>query len=243
MKLTAIIQARMSSTRLPGKVLKQIGPRSMLAWVVRRTQQARLIDQVVVATTSEPGDEPIVQECAALGVPVYRGSKLDVLDRYYQATLQAKAEAVVRITSDCPLIDPGVADEVCQAFLSARPDYASNRINRRYPRGLDCEVVTMAALERTWREAAKDYERVHVTPYIYDNPDQFQIVSVENPIDYSQYRWTVDTPEDLAFVRAVTERLGFDLSAGWQRILDLVEKEPALAEINSHIFQKKIDEC
>ncbi len=243
MKNTAIIQARMSSTRLPGKVLRMIGSKSMLAWTVTRTQQARSVDEVVVATTTDPEDEQVVKECKRLGVPVYRGSKLDVLDRYFRTALMVKAETVVRITSDCPFIDPEVVDELCGKFHSGIYDYGSNRLKHRYPRGLDTEVISFESLERAWLDADRDYQRVHVTPYFYDNPEIFSILSVVCPEDYSKHRWTVDTYDDLLFVRNVMEKLGFNLNVSWRDILAQVEKEPSLAEINSHICQKNTKDC
>jgi spore coat polysaccharide biosynthesis protein SpsF len=242
MNIVAIIQARMGSTRLPGKVLKDIGGETMLARVVKRTQRATSLSQVVVATTTSLADAAIVTECVRLKVPVFRGDEEDVLDRYYQAGQAHKADAVVRITSDCPLIDPGVVDQVVQAFLDARPDYASNTLERTYPRGVDTEVVTMTALHRAWREAREPYQRVHVTPYFYQNPQLFRLLSVKADADYSRYRWTVDTSEDLAFVQTVYTRLGNDDAISWRAVLTLLESEPVLAELNRYIQQKELSE-
>jgi spore coat polysaccharide biosynthesis protein SpsF len=161
MNIVAVIQARMGSTRLPGKVLRDIGGKTMLARVVRRMQCAASLSQVVVATTTSPADKAIVAECERLGIPAFRGDEQDVLDRYYQAAQAHRADVVVRVTSDCPLIDPGVVDEVVRAFLDAEPDYASNTLERTYPRGLDTEVMTMAALARAWREAQEPYQHAH----------------------------------------------------------------------------------
>jgi spore coat polysaccharide biosynthesis protein SpsF len=241
-RVIAIIQARLGSTRLPGKVLQDIGGATMLARVVRRAQRATSLSQVVVATTTSPADEAIVAECAHLGVPIFRGDEQDVLDRYYRAAQAYQAQVVVRITSDCPLIDPGVVDKVVGAFLDARPDYASNCLERTYPRGLDTEVMTLAALERTWLQAGEPYQRAHVTPYLYQNPDLFKLLSVTGDWDHSHYRWTVDTPEDLAFVREVYDRLGNADSIAWTDVLALLEREPALTELNRAIQQKALHE-
>jgi spore coat polysaccharide biosynthesis protein SpsF len=238
----AIIQARIGSTRLPGKVLKDIGGRTMLARVVRRTRRATLLDEVVVATTVKTADEAIVAECVRLGVPVFRGDEQDVLDRYYRAAQAHQAQAVVRITSDCPLIEPRVIDKVLRAFLDARPDYASNSLGRTYPRGLDTEVMTLSALEHAWRQAQDAFERVHVTPYLYRNPKLFKLLSVTNDQNYGDYRWTVDTPEDLTFVRQVYERLGNDDSIGWTDVLALLAREPALVGLNRDVRQKALHE-
>ena len=240
MKIIAIIQARMGSTRLPGKVLQDIGGETMLARVARRTQRASLLDGVLVATTTQTADDAIAAECGRLRLPVYRGSEDDVLDRYYQAAQAAQADAVARITSDCPFIDPAVIDKVVSAFLRERPDYASNFIKRTYPRGLDTEIMRFAALEQAWREAAETYQRAHVTPYIHQQPDKFRLLSVENETDASRYRWTVDTADDLAFARAVYRRLGNDDSFGWLDALALLRREPELAELNRHIQQKSL---
>lgn len=238
--VVAIIQARMGSTRLPGKALIDIGGMSMLARVVRRVQRARTIAGVVVATTVGAADDAIVAECARLGVPTTRGSEDDVLDRYYQAAVAHQAQVIVRITSDCPLIDPDVIDLVVQAFQQAAPDYASNTLERRYPRGLDLEVFSFAALEQAWREAAEPYQRAHVTPFLYQHPERFRMLAVSGADDHSAHRWTVDTPEDLAFVRAVYARLGDADAFSWRAVLDLIEREPALAAINAHIEQKEL---
>jgi spore coat polysaccharide biosynthesis protein SpsF len=238
--IVAIIQARMGSTRLPGKVLRDLGGDTVLARVVSRVRRCRLVNDVVVATSKDPVDDIILKECQRLGTRVFRGCEQDVLDRYYCAAREAKAEVVVRITSDCPLIDPGVSDKTIQAFLDARPDYASNVLERTYPRGLDTEVVTFAALESAWRDAREPYQREHVTPFFYQHPERFRLLSVKGDLDYSQYRWTLDTPEDLEFLRAVYARQMSQRDLAWQDVLSMVEREPGLAEINRHIVQKTV---
>jgi spore coat polysaccharide biosynthesis protein SpsF len=233
----------MGSTRLPGKVMKDIGGETMLARVVGQARRAKLLHELVVATTINPTDEAIVDECQRLHVAVYRGNEDDVLDRYYQAATLHRGDTIVRITSDCPLIDPTVVDKVIGAFLAEAPDYASNVIERTYPLGLDTEVMSMSTLTRAWQGARQAYERVHVTPYIYENPELFRLLHVKAQADYSHHRWTVDMPEDLAFVRAVYRRLGNDEYSSWEDVLDLLEKDPSLAQINSHIRQKALLEC
>lgn len=242
MRVVAIIQARMGSTRLPGKALKDIAGETMLARVVARARCAHLLDEVVVATTTKEADEAIVAECERVDAPVFRGSEEDVLDRYHQAAKALEAEAVVRITSDCPLIEPGVIDRVVHTFLAKPADYASNSLSRTYPRGLESEVIGMAALARTWREAKESYQRVHVTPYIYENPALFRLVSITADRDYSTYRWTVDTQEDLDFVREVYARFGDDDSFSWREVLALLEREPELMALNRHVRQKSLQE-
>lgn len=240
MKIVAIIQARMGSTRLAGKVLRPILDRSMLAHVVERTRRASTITELVIATTTKPEDDVIVEECKRLATGVSRGSELDVLDRYHAAAIERNAGAVVRITSDCPLIDPEVIDHVVGTFLRLEPDYASNKIEPTYPRGLDTEIITRAALERAWQEASEPYQRVHVTPYLYEAPGRFRIAAVKHERDYSRYRWTVDTPEDLEFVRTVYSRLGPGNSFSWRSVLALLEREPGLSDINRGIIQKDL---
>ena len=242
MNVVAIIQARMGSNRLAGKVLKDIGGETMLARVVRRTQQATSLDEVLVATSVDATDEPVVAECTKLKVPVFRGAEEDVLDRFYRAAQAYRAQAVVRITADCPLIEPSVIDRIVNAFLEARPDYASNILQRTYPRGLDTEIMTLPALERAWIQATESYQRVHVTPYFYQNPDLFELLSVTNDRDYSAYRWTVDAPEDLSFIREVYGRLGNNVAITWADVLALLVKNPALAELNRSIRQKAVHE-
>jgi spore coat polysaccharide biosynthesis protein SpsF len=242
MRTVAIIQARMGSTRLPGKVLMDITGETMLARVINRVRRATRIHETVVATTVSQKDGPIVAECKKLNVAYFQGSEEDVLDRYYQAALVYKAKAVVRITSDCPFIDPEVIDTVIEAFLNRKPDYASNCLERSYPRGLATEVMSLRALEHAWRKAQKPYQRVHVTPYIYENPKVFRTISVKADADYSQHRWTVDTTEDLNLARAIYVRV-IGRQFGWQTVLDLVSREPWLLELNRDVRQKDLEEC
>jgi spore coat polysaccharide biosynthesis protein SpsF len=242
MKIAAIIQARMGSTRLPGKVLMDLGGETVLARVVRRLQRSTLIDEIVVATTHSVADRAIVRECHRLSVAVFCGDENDVLDRYYRAAQSIGAEGIVRITSDCPLIDPEVTDNTVRLFLERQPDYASNALQRTYPRGLDTEVMTRDALECAWREARLSYQRAHVTPYIYENPDRFCILPVTNETDYSSHRWTLDTPEDLVLLRAIYDRAENDDSIAWRDVLALLEQAPELLELNCHVMQKAMQE-
>jgi spore coat polysaccharide biosynthesis protein SpsF len=241
--IVAVIQARMGSSRLPGKALKDINGRTMLARVVRRISRSAQVNRVIVATTTASRDKAIIDECESLGIQSFRGSEQDVLDRYYRAAKLFDAEAVVRITSDCPLIDPEIIDQVIQAFRKDGADYASNTIVGTYPRGLDVEVFTFSALEKAWREAHEPYQRVHVTPYFYQNPELFRLVSVTGADDNSHYRWTVDTKEDLDLVRTIYARLDRDDSFSWRDVLNLVKIEPELMDINRHIQQKSLEEC
>jgi spore coat polysaccharide biosynthesis protein SpsF len=171
-------------------------------------------------------------------VTTFRGEEQDVLDRYYQAARAFQAYAIVRITSDCPLIDPVVTDQTVAGFLREQPDYASNVLERTYPRGLDTEIIMMEALERAWRESTKPYQREHVTPYVYQNPGIFRLLSIKGGADHSRHRWTLDTPEDLLFLQSVYDHFEGRDNFSWLEVLDLVESNPEIARINSHVIQK-----
>jgi spore coat polysaccharide biosynthesis protein SpsF len=240
MRTVAIIQARMGSTRLPGKVLKDLAGQTVLARVVNRTRRAARLDEVVVATTQESADDAIIRECERLQVACFRGDEADVLDRYYRAAKQFSADAVVRITSDCPLIDPELIDATIRVFLDRKADYASNVEVRTYPRGLDTEVMTMQTLARAWRESTNSYQREHVTAYICENPGAFKLQGIENDTDCSRHRWTLDTPEDLQLLRVIYARFGGRDDFSWREVLKVVECEPALADINRHVVQKTV---
>ena len=242
MRRVAVIQARMGSTRLPGKVLQDLGGETVLARTLRRVSRSALLDEVVIATTAEPADEQVVEEGNRLGAPVFRGSEHDVLDRYYRAAAARGADVVVRVTSDCPLIEPEVVDKVIAAFSSGDFDYASNSLQRTYPRGLDVEVMTFDALARAWRKAEAAYQRTHVTPYLYQNPDSFRLLSVTagEGLDFSHYRWTVDTPQDLELVRRLYAGLGNRGDFHWTEVLELLRRSPELSEINREVRQKEL---
>ena len=242
MKVVAILQARMASTRLPGKVLLDLGGRTMLARVVRRARRAVGIDEVVVATTEGSGDGAIVEECRRLDVACFRGSEPDVLDRYHGAAVAHQADVVVRITADCPLIDPGETGRVIRAFLQRKPDYASNILCRTFPRGLDTEVMALSTLVRAWSESTEPYQRTHVTPYIYQHPRRFRLLAVTGEEDLSGHRWTVDSPEDLELVRAIYRRMKGEDGFSWREVLGLVKDQPWLGELNRHVRQKQLVE-
>jgi spore coat polysaccharide biosynthesis protein SpsF len=214
---------------------------------MNRLGRAHLIHSLLVATTDRSADDAIVEECQRCALPVFRGDQDDVLDRYFRAAQLVKADVIVRVTSDCPLIDPEVTDKTIAAFLQvrpddARPDYAANNLVRTYPRGLDTEVFSVNALAHAWQQARKSYERSHVTPYIYEHPADFKILAVTGDADYSSHRWTVDTPEDLEFMRAIYARFKEKPGFLWRDVLDLVEREPQLVELNRFIAQKALHE-
>jgi len=243
MKIVAIIQARMGSTRLPGKVMKEILGKPVILWDLDRISPSKLIDEIVVAIPYGKENDVIVDTIKEYNdkIVTTRGSEDDVLDRYYQAAVKTDADVVVRITSDCPLIDPVVIDNVIEQFLDNDCDYCSNSLIRTYPRGLDTEVFSFKALEKAWNEATKDYEREHVTLYIIENPYKFKLLNVANDIDLSHLRWTLDTKEDFEFINAVCKRIipKKQLSL-MDDVLELLSKEPELIEINRHIEQKQV---
>jgi len=241
-RIVAIIQARMGSARLPGKVLKDLGGDTVLARVVNRTRRATLLNEVVVATTVLPADDVIVRECERLKVACFRGDELDVLDRYYRAAQEFAADVIVRITADCPLIDPELIDTTIRAGLDQKADYATNSLVLTYPRGLDVEMFTADALERAWSAASEEHQRVHVTPYLYENPELFKVVSITDEADHSHCRWTLDMPEDLEMIRAVYQHFGNRDNFRWNEILDLMENQAELALLNSHVRQKALRE-
>ena len=243
MKIVAIIQARMGSTRLPGKVMKEILGKPVILWDLDRISFSKLIDEIVVAIPYGKENDVIIDAIKVYNdkIVITRGSEDNVLDRYYQAAVQTNADVVVRITSDCPLIDPVVIDQVVKQFLDNDCDYCSNSLTRTYPRGLDTEVFSFKSLEEAWNEAKKDYEREHVTPYIIENPDKFKLLNVANDIDLSHLRWTLDTKDDFEFIGAVYKRIYPKKQLFlMDDILELLDREPELIDINSHIEQKQV---
>jgi len=181
-----------------------------------------------------------VRECRRLGVRWFRGSESDVLDRYFRAATEYAIDVVVRITADCPVIDPGIVDATIQMFLDKTADYASNGLRFTYPRGLDTEVFTSRALAKAWREARARHQREHVTPYFYEHPEWFSIASLENQTDESQHRWTLDTEEDFRLLREIYSHFGGSDGFSWQEILEVIRRQPHLAELNSHVVQKAL---
>ena len=225
----------MGSTRLPGKVLADLSGKPMLEQVVDRVRRIRGATQVLIATSTDPRDEVLLELADKLGIGSHAGSESDVLDRYYQSAKKAKADVIVRVTADCPLIDPGVSGRVIDRFLNGGFDYVSNTNPPTYPDGLDTEVFSFAALERAWLEASLPSEREHVTPYIWKTPSIFRVGNVTSERDLSHLRWTVDHADDLAFVRAVYARMAErNMSTfGMDEVLLLLEEDSRLRAINA----------
>jgi spore coat polysaccharide biosynthesis protein SpsF len=268
LRIFAIIQARMASTRLPGKVLLDIGGEPMLVRVVERARRAVTLDGVIVATTTDPSDDQVAKLCQERDYPCYRGSTHDVLDRYYQACCKYGVDIVVRLTADCPVIDGTVIDETVNAFLGCptkgmKPftgtfedipyDFAANRLpppwKRTYPIGLDTEVCSFPALVLAWEEAKQPHQREHVMPYLYEDfrqdqrtPSRFRICLVNHDPDYGDLRWTVDAPQDLQLLRQIYAHFDNRDDFGWKDVLTLFERKPALAQINAAIRHKNYQE-
>lgn len=244
MSVIAIIQAHMGSTRLPGKVLLDLEGKPVLERVIRRVQACKRVDETVVATSDLPCDQVLEDFCRKLHVRFHRGSDDDVLERFAETAKAYPAKYYVRITSDCPLIDPSVSDAIISRFLEARPnaDYASNKIPQSFPRGLDTEIFTAEALKKAESEATEKHQRIHVTPYFYEHPELFRLMSIESEVDRADWRWTLDTKEDLEFIRKVYAYFKGRDNFSWIDVLDLLHKEPELKAINGHIVQKSLHE-
>ncbi|WP_313760973.1 glycosyltransferase family protein [Rhizobium sp.] len=234
MTVLAILQARVSSSRLPKKVLAPILGKPMLARQIERLKHSETIDRLVVATSNDPSDDALVGLCADIGISCHRGSLNDVLQRFAGAfEAFGPADTIVRLTGDCPLADPAVIDRVIREHLASGADYTTNAIECTWPDGLDAEVMRGAVLRSAASEAALPSQREHVTPFIYNNPQRFKIAHVKNGENLSHLRWTVDEPADLAFVTEVYTALYPEYPAfGTADILALLARRPELATIN-----------
>ena len=263
-RVVAIIQGRMSSSRLPGKILADIAGQPMLQRVFVRTSRSASVTETIFATTTDPSDEPVAAYCDFSGIPCTRGSLFDVLDRYYQAAKGAKADIVVRVTADCPIIDPTLIDDVVNTLINDEYDFVANRLPppfpRTYPIGLDVEACTFEVLEKAWKEAKEPQHREHAMPYFYEgielttinrqlqtgiSPRGYKVAILHHTTNFGDYRWTVDTPEDLEFIRQVYSRFDGRDDFTWKEVLELVHDEPKLVEINAgvqHKTLKDIDE-
>ncbi len=240
LRVVAVVQARLGSTRLPRKVMSSLGSSTVLGWVVGRLERAEMLHEIVVATTWLPEDDPIEQWCLERGVTVARGHPTDLLSRYLLATEVAEAEVAVRVTADCPLIDPGLVDDVVGTLISHQVDYCSNTLEpRTFPRGLDVEAFTVAALVRSGREDMDPGTREHVTPHMKSAPG-YSRFAVTSENDRSDIRWTIDTSEDLRAVRALVDDFGGEDTFSWQEALARWDAHPEWNAINAHVEQKKV---
>jgi len=240
MKASVIIQARSGATRLPEKVLLKVMGKTILEYALERVCKAKNIENIILATTQEEEDIRIVNLAESLGVKSYRGSLEDVLDRYYQVAKLFGIEHVVRITADCPLIDPQIIDKAVGLYFESKADYCSNTLKETFPDGEDVEVLSFNALHSAWKNARLLSEREHVTPYIKNNPGIFKLVNFENNTDISAKRWTLDTKEDFIFIKAVLEGL-YPINPDFnsEDVLEFLKQNPHLEEINKGIARNE----
>lgn len=243
-KVVAIIQGRMTSSRLPGKILIDLQGMTSLEWMIRRVRMSEFIDEVVIATTTDESDDPVEAYCEEKVFFCYRGSMHDVLDRFYQAAFVHEAEICVRLTGDCPFVDPWMLDDNLRVFVETEPalDFAANRMpppmTRTIPIGLDAEYCTMDGLTKVWKEAKQKHQREHVMPYFYENTDVFNILHIEHEPSYGDIRWTLDTPEDLIVLRTIATHFDGRYDFTWLEILDFYLAHPHLATLTSEVEHK-----
>lgn len=236
MKIIAVTQARVGSSRLPAKILKEVNGVTLLETHLRRILQSKRITSLIVATTTEDGSERIVSIADKVGVDAYKGSVNDVLDRFYKTVKEEKPDYVVRLTSDCPLIDASIIDRVIDLAVNSGADYVSNTLEVTYPDGMDCECFKFSALEKAWKEATLKSDREHVTPYIWRNSTMkggeiFRSECLQNGEDWSDIRITVDTPEDFEVIKSILEELGPDKKCG--EYVDFIKRHKEISDINS----------
>lgn len=234
-RISAIVQARIGSTRLPGKVLMDLEGHPMLWWVLSRVSRSNAVDSTILAIPEGAANDPLSAVAEQAKVRVFRGSEADVLDRYYQAALRQAVQVVVRVPADSPFIDPEIIDAAVIRFQQTKADYVNNFLGRStFPKGLQVEVMSFDALEKAWKEAARPEEREHVTPYIWGHPELFSLSTFEADADHGRFRWVVDYPEDLATVRRLASRLRpFGPEISWRSILDVAEQEGSAAPARS----------
>jgi len=237
--IECIIQARMGSSRLPGKTLMELDDtKTTLDFVIDQLSFSKLIDRVIIATTSLDKDNIIEENARSLGINCFRGSETDVLDRYYRCAKYFDMKTIVRITADCPIIDPTIVDKVIEQFHSGDYDYATNTIFRTYPTGTDVEIFSFQSLEKSWHEAKLSSEREHVTPFLRNKNSGFKIKNVENEENVSHLRWTLDMNEDLILIREIVSKIK-KRPILMNDVLDLFSKEPELISINEHLTKSR----
>ncbi|MEO3874953.1 NTP transferase domain-containing protein [Nonomuraea sp. B12E4] len=242
MRIVGVVQARMGSTRLPGKVLRDLRGRSVLGWVVRAAREAGAVDDLVVATTTEAADDAVVIECRRLGVAWHRGPVDDVLTRFVQATAGRRAQAVMRFTADCPLLDPAVIREAALVFRAVPGlDYLSTSLARTLPRGLDVEIVGRAALERADAEATS-FHRTHVTSYVYEHPGDARLLGLSYRPVADDLRVTLDTEDDWRLISRVAEEFG-DRCVPVRTLVGWLRARPEVCGLNAHVRQKALQDA
>lgn len=237
MKVNAIIQARYGSTRLPGKIFMEIDGKPLLWHVVNRLTYADLIDEIIIATTTNPKDNAVEEWCKENNINCFRGSEDDVLSRFYNASVEFPSEVIVRVTADDPFKEPSVIDSVIKKLIDEQLDLSTNVFPPSYPEGLDCEVFTFNVLQTMEKTTNDPYDREHVTPYIYNNPDKFKIGNITSVHQLSSYRWTIDNQEDYDMVNEIYRKRK-DKSKGillMQEIFEILEENPEIASINSKV--------
>lgn len=238
--ITAIIQARLGSTRLPGKTLMTIEGDSILGHLVKRVKVSKYVNNIIIATTTKEKDSAIVNFAKNNDLKFYRGSEEDVLDRVYKTAIEYDVDTIVRVTPDCPLLDPRVVDLVISKYIEGNYDYVSNVITPTFPDGLDTEVFSFRTLEKTWHEARLPSEREHVTAYIVKHPDKFRQFNVKREgEDLSGMRWTVDTQRDLEFVKEIFRRVNGRSIFRMEDVIDVLNKKPDLLKINANITRNE----
>ena len=240
-KIICIIQARMGSTRLPGKVMKKIKRKSILYYVIERVKKSKMIDKIIIATTTNKNDDLIVKEAKKLKVDIFRGSEEDVLSRYFFASKEFNADIVIRITSDCPLIDPEIIDKIIKKHIESKSDYTSNTIKRTYPRGFDTEVFNKDIIKDVYKNASEKYQREHVTIFILENKERYKITNVETKgkLYRPDIRVTLDTIEDFELISKIIENFD-DISFGLEEVIDFLNENPQLLELNKNINHKEV---
>jgi len=237
-KADCIIQARLGSSRLPGKVLLTLNGKSLLDYVINQLKFCKLINKIVIATTNLKEDDPIENFAKKNNIDFFRGNSSDVLDRFFQCAKKNSFQKIVRITADNPLIDPTIVDNTIQKFITNQYDYSSNHIPRSFPQGTEVEIFSFTSLEKAWNHASKKSEREHVTPYFYNNPQKFKIGTLTYSKDLSNLRWSIDNENDLILVKKIVSKVKKNPIL-MNDILELFKKEPSLFEINSnHIIDE-----
>jgi spore coat polysaccharide biosynthesis protein SpsF (cytidylyltransferase family) len=235
MKIVAIVQARMSSTRLRGKVLMPLGQKTVLEQLIDRLSKTKLINQIVIATTTNPEDDVLVNFCMDRGLSYFRGEENNVLSRFYKCAVSFNADIIVRVTSDCPLVDPSIVDQTIKLLINKKSDYSANNLVKTFPHGLDVEVISFSALSLSWAEAKEEFELEHVTQFVRQRPKRFKLENLKSKGDFKHIRVTLDYPSDYELIQTIYESLGND--ADYSMIKKLFDKQPELITVNQNAIK------